>query len=393
MASEALMLCPEPPYPLAGGGALRIASLLNYLAARYTVDLIVFRQPAAADPRIAIPPGLARRVDVIELPHHSRSVPARAMRNAVRYVRGRPPLPDRFSGFENALSALLDGRAYQLAAIEHFWCAQYAELIGRCAERIILDLHNIDSALHASCAAAEPWPAAAVHRRFAHASECMERALLPGFGCVLTASAEDAGRVRALAPSAPAIVYPNAIPLVELPRVPEENVVAFSGNFEYGPNTGAVRFFAHEMWPVLRARHPDLIWRLIGSKAHAVRPYISGDSRIEVLENVPDAVAALAAARVVVVPVLAGSGTRIKIVEAWAAGRAVVSTTTGAEGLGACDGEHLVLADDPEAFTDAISRLLNAPEERTRAGRAGRQLYERQFTWQQAWRVLAAQAL
>lgn len=393
MAPEALMLCPEPPYPLAGGGSLRTASLLNYLAARYTVDLVVFRQPAAPDPRAAIPPGLARRVDVIELPHHSSSVPARAVRNAVRCVRGRPPLPDRFAGFDNDLSAVLRNRAYNLALVEHFWCAPYIDLLERCAGRVVLDLHNIESALHASCAAAGRWPVASVHHRFSRACERMERALLPRFGCILTASDDDAARVRALVPTANAAAYPNAIPCVDLPRAAEENVVAFSGNFEYWPNTGAVRFFARRVWPLLRARHPGLVWRLVGSNAHAVRQYVSRDARIEIVENIPDAVAALAAARVVVVPLLAGSGTRIKILEAWAAGRAVVSTSIGAEGLGARDGEHLVLADSPADLAGAISRLVNDPVERARIGRAGRCLYEQRFTWQHAWRILASQQL
>jgi len=387
------MLCPEPPYPLAGGGAWRTASLLNYLAARCTVDLIVFRQPAAPDPRPAIPPGLARRVDVIELPPHGRSLPARALRNAVRFLRGRPPLPDRFGGFENELSAVLRNRAYEIALIEHFWCAQYAGLLERCARRVVLDLHNIESALHASCAAAEPWPAAAFHRRFSRVCEQMERALLPRFGCTLTASDEDTARVRAIAPSARALTYPNAIPLVEQPCVAEEDVIAFSANFAYGPNAGAVRFFARDIWPVLSARHRNLVWRLIGSNAHAVRQYISRCPRVEIVENVSDSVAALASARVAVAPLLAGSGTRVKILEAWAAGRAVVSTSVGAEGLGARDGEHLVLADSPAALASAVTGLLNAPGERLRIGGAGRRLYEQRFTWERAWRILASRQL
>jgi glycosyltransferase involved in cell wall biosynthesis len=90
------------------------------------------------------------------------------------------------------------------------------------------------------------------------------------------------------------------------------------------------------------------------------------------------------------VPLLAGSGTRIKILEAWAAGRAVVSTTIGAEGLPVRDGEHLLLRDTPESFAAAVSGLLAAPDERLRLGAAGRSLLDRQFTWRRAWEVLAA---
>jgi glycosyltransferase involved in cell wall biosynthesis len=91
---------------------------------------------------------------------------------------------------------------------------------------------------------------------------------------------------------------------------------------------------------------------------------------------------------VAIVPLLAGSGTRIKILEAWAAGTPVVSTTFGAEGLEYRDGEHLVLADDPENFTAAVSQLLALPVNRERIGAAGRRLYEERYTWESAWKAL-----
>ena len=93
--------------------------------------------------------------------------------------------------------------------------------------------------------------------------------------------------------------------------------------------------------------------------------------------------------QVAIVPLRAGSGTRVKILEAWAASRPVVSTTLGAEGLQATDGEHLILADGPEEFAAAVTRLLESEELRKRLGRAGRRLYERDFNWEAAWSRLA----
>src|ERR1039458_8081808 len=99
-AEPALVLAPEAPYPLVGGGALRTASLIRYLARTRPVDLILFRQPGAPDPASQLPAGLARRVSVIHLPPTGRGQTARAVRNTVRLVRGVPPLVDRFAGFE-----------------------------------------------------------------------------------------------------------------------------------------------------------------------------------------------------------------------------------------------------------------------------------------------------
>src|SRR5438876_3154949 len=106
----ALFLCPEAPYPIAGGGALRSASILHYLASHYHVDLIVFRQPAAPDPRIHLPANLVRNITVIDLPHHDRTFTARVLRNASRMVRRVPPLVDRFAGFGAAVAKAIEGR-------------------------------------------------------------------------------------------------------------------------------------------------------------------------------------------------------------------------------------------------------------------------------------------
>jgi glycosyltransferase involved in cell wall biosynthesis len=103
---------------------------------------------------------------------------------------------------------------------------------------------------------------------------------------------------------------------------------------------------------------------------------------------VDDAVRELARARVAVVTLLAGSGTRLKVLEAWAAGLPVVSTPLGAEGLPVRDGENILLAASPGKFTDAVSRLLACNSLRSQLGKAGRLLLEKEFTWEAAWRKL-----
>jgi glycosyltransferase involved in cell wall biosynthesis len=382
---RALFLSPEAPWPAVGGGALRSASLLEYLAKRYDVDLVVFREPGAPDPALSIPARLAREIRVLNLPSHSRSQAARVLRNAIRAVRGVPPLVDRFAGFAAELERFLEGRRYALGLIEHLWCAPYREQAARHCDRMVLDLHNIESVLMSRSAAVEGWPAASVFRRFERASLAVERRWLPGFDLLLAASEHDARLVRELAPESRVHVYPNALPSAAQPVVPEEEVIAFSGNFDYHPNADAVRFFSRRIWPALRRRWPRLTWRLIGKRPEAVRKWTAGDPRIQVLGPVDDAIDALARAQVIVAPVRIASGTRVKILEAWAAARPVVSTTVGAEGLSAASGEDLLLADDPEQFAAAVSSLLASRQERERLGRAGRRRFEKEFTWQAAW--------
>jgi glycosyltransferase involved in cell wall biosynthesis len=379
--SNALLIAPEAPYPLVGGGALRTASVLQYLARHYAVDVILF-QPAQ------LPERLARRVHVIELPVHARNVVARAVRNAGRLARRVPPLVDRFAGFGDRVAAAIAGEHYDVAVIEHFWCAPYWEQAAPVSNVTILDLHNIESVLHERCARTETATQAVAHRAFQKICRSLEEKWLPRFTYLLAASEDDAKLLRTIAPGAQVLTYPNALPLTPLPAHCEEDVVVFSGNLEYHPNISAVRYFRREIWPGLRARWPGLVWRLVGKNPQAVAQYTGGDARIELTGPVPDAVSELARAKVALVPLLAGSGTRVKILEAWAAGVPIVSTPLGAEGLPARDGEHLLLAGDASSFQEAVSALLASPALRDRIGRAGRYLFEQKFTWEAAWSSL-----
>jgi glycosyltransferase involved in cell wall biosynthesis len=389
---NALFLAPEAPYPLTGGGPLRSASLLHYLARGHHVDVILFRQPGAPDPAAALPPGLVQRSIVLDLPVNRRTAAAKMWRNAHRLVRQTPPLIDRFSGFETAIERFLSGRQYEVAIVEHFWCAPNADTIAPHARRTLLDLHNIESILHERCAATESGPAAVAHRIFARACGDLERIWLSRYSGLLVTSEVDAARVREIAPGVPTTIYPNTIPTRPAPLRQEEEVIVFSGNLEYHPNISAVRWFRQEIWPILRQRWPHLKWRLVGKNPEAVLRYTTGDSRIETTGAVEDAVIELARAKVAVVPLLAGSGTRFKILEAWAAGTPIVSTALGAEGLPVQTGENILLADSPGAFADAVSRLLESAEDRRRMAMAGRMLFEQEFTWEAAWKKLEEEA-
>ena len=383
---RALFIAPESPYPLHGGGALRSASLVQYLAQSYLLDAVVFHTPGSP---VMFPPGCINRLLTIELPRHSKGPAARFLRNGSRLLRQTPPLVDRFAGFGARVADFLED--YDLGVVEHFWCAPYVEQIGPRCRRTILDLHNIESAWHSGCGKVAAWPHSQAHEVFYRAALDMERRWLPDYSLLLTTSEDDACRVKQIAPQTSVAVYPNSIPLIECLKRDEQDIIAFSGTLEYEPNRIAVRYFAREIWPALRRQWPNLRWRLVGRNQESVERYIDGDSRIECTGPVDDAIHHLSAAKVAVVPLLSGSGTRLKIIEAWAAGTAVVSTTVGAEGLPARNSENILVADSPESFASAVTRLLQSSEERDRIGAAGRGQYEREFTWNTAWASLDRQ--
>jgi glycosyltransferase involved in cell wall biosynthesis len=358
---RALFLSPEDPTPGWGGGGLRSSSLLEYLREHYRVQVLRF-----------------------DLSPHSRNISARIQRNAVRVLQGVPPLFDRFSGYEEQLARKIDGARYDVAVVEHFWCASYAPLLRKHAARLVLDLHNIESELARSHARAERWPLSWASTRFAESYRKLEQQWLPCFDTVLVASDADRSRIR----HKDVHVYPNALPVIAPLDAQEEPCIVFSGNLEYHPNLEAVRWFHREIWPLVRLEIPDLEWRLVGRNPHAVEKVVAGDTRIHLVGPVDDALAEIARAQVCVVPLLSGSGTRFKILEAWASSRAVVSTRMGAEGLGARNGEQLLLAEDAVSFSKAIARVVQDADLRRKLGDAGRALYLEKFTWPVAWKAL-----
>ncbi|HEX4274374.1 MAG TPA: glycosyltransferase [Bryobacteraceae bacterium] len=387
------MLSPEAPYPLDGGGAWRTASLLHFFARFAEVDMILFSQSGHP---AALPSGLVRTQCVIRLPYHGRGQVARYTRNAGRSIRGVPPLVDRFAGYSAAIERAVGGRQYDIGVVEHFWCAPYIDQLERFCTKTVLDLHNIESVLHGHCAQLGRNHGSQLirmgHRRFAKAAQKLESTLLPRYSSVLTTSEEDARRVREIAPSARTHVYPNALPHVDLPICTEYPRVVFPANFEYHPNIDAVRFLVREIWPEVKKRHPDLRLRLVGRNEEFIRHLLpagpSAEIGIELTGRVEDARAEIAQARIVVAPLRAGSGTRLKILEAWAAARCVIATPLAAEGLDARDGVNIAIEADAAAFAARISKLADDSADRAHLAAGGRRTFEDLYSWETVWENL-----
>jgi glycosyltransferase involved in cell wall biosynthesis len=163
-------------------------------------------------------------------------------------------------------------------------------------------------------------------------------------------------------------------------RPEQADRVVFVGSMDWLPNQDGVRFFLEEVWPRIRARRPTATFQVVGRDPPAKLCRFSGSDGIEIAGTVPDVRPYLEEAAVVVVPILVGGGTRLKIYEAMAMGKAVVSTTIGAEGLVYTPGQHLLVADEPAAFAEAVVSLLKAPPFRRHLGAAARRLVNQCFS-------------
>lgn len=214
--------------------------------------------------------------------------------------------------------------------------------------------------------------------------ERAERRICRRFRSIVAVSEREAAIFRGIAPEADVAVVPNGVDLERFTPAPDgarEDVIGLSGLMSYLPNRDSALYFQREIWPHVVRDHPRARVVVMGHQARAALPQLAGVPGFEVHEPGDDIVSALAAATVVAVPLRAGAGTRIKVLEALAMGKPVVSTSVGCEGLELVPGRDVLIADRPEEFAQAIVRILREPMWRREVGGNGRKLVESRYGW------------
>lgn len=159
--------------------------------------------------------------------------------------------------------------------------------------------------------------------------------------------------------------------------------LVFNGSLAYSANYSAMQWFLSQVWPRIRAQAPDAELLITGSTAGVQLNDLALDDHVQLFGYVDDIRIPVSKATIAIAPILQGGGTRLKILEAMALGTPVVSTFKGAEGLNVVSGEHLLLADDPERFAQAVHSLLRNPQARQRLADNARRLVETDYDWQQ----------
>jgi glycosyltransferase involved in cell wall biosynthesis len=204
-----------------------------------------------------------------------------------------------------------------------------------------------------------------------------EQKMVRKFDHVIAVSEHDKRLMTAWVEAARITVVPTGVDTREFSPAPqprqEEPLVVFVGAMDWEPNVDAVKYFCAEIWPLVLAKVPGARFRIVGRNPDRRVLSLAGPS-VEVTGRVSSVVEHLRQAAVVVVPLRIGGGTRLKIYEAMAVGKAVVSTTVGAEGLDVHHGKDIILVDSPVTFAESVIRLLIDPGARNRQGQAASEL-------------------
>lgn len=256
--------------------------------------------------------------------------------------------------------------------------------------RLIYDAHNAewrlqDRAWRADARRLAGWPAALYSRLQTAKLRRFEARLLAAADACVAVSAADAAALQPLAPNARLTVVPNGIDTdayAPTGAPEDDDLCVFTGKMDFRPNVDGVAWFVHDVWGRVRAARPTARLRIVGRdpspRVAALDDPMTG---IEVTGAVPDVRPHLAAAGVVVVPLRVGGGTRLKVLEAMAMGKAVAATSLAVEGLDLVPGREVVVADTPPDLAAAVLRLAADPAERRALGRAARERVMRDYRW------------
>lgn len=381
-----LMLTPQLPYPPRSGGSLRTWGLVRGLAEAHRVSLLSVNE--TAEPTIPAPlEALVEQVAVFPRPPH-----AMGMRIRHLLASGRPDLLWRLwsPGLAQTLRAWLAQGGWDWVLIEGLEMGMYAELVPRSGPRLLYDAFNCETCLQTRALAQDVrvpahWPAALYSALQVPRLRRYEAALCRRAALLTVVSPEDAAALQQLAPEVHPLIIPNGIDLREYPLEGEraalrEPALVFTGTLDFRPNVDGLEWFVAEVWPRIRAALPAAQVYLVGRNPHPRVQRLAQQPGVVLVGPVPDTRPYLRAATVVIVPLRVGGGTRLKVLEAAALGKPMVSTPLGAEGFVGVE-EAVLLAEEAATFAAACVRLAQEESARRVWGERARRLAEA-YTWE-----------
>jgi len=359
-ARSILAVTSELPWPLNTGGHLRTFHVLRALSRSNRVRLVV---PTDGSPTIAVDALRDHGLEVVPVSVGARVRRREAWRAASAAVAGQPYVFYRRHHWD-AVQAELERQAMletpDVFYLDHLDSFVYRGLLP--GTPAVIDLHNVYSTL-ADRAAAEQrfWPLRMYLKREARLLHQRERRAMRQSAAVLATSDEDIRLFASL--GGRAVLVPNGVDCSAYADLPTGRAagmanILYVGAMSWSPNASAVVFLAREVMPKVRAVIPHARLRIVGRGATEEVKALARCPGVDVLGEVAAVQPHLNESALLAVPLEAGGGTRLKILEAFAAGLPVVSTAVGCEGLRVTHGEHLLTAERP-AFADAVIQALS----------------------------------
>lgn len=401
-----LFLTQVLPYPLDAGPKTRAYYVLRHLTRQHQVTLLSFVRPSDSGEAVEHLRTFCHAVHTVPM-RRSRVQDARHL---LRSLLGETPFliaRDGSPAMAQRVCDLCATGAFDAVHADQLWMAPYAQLAqrshrGRQPLLTVLDQHNAVFQIPRRLARAEGNPLKrAILGLEAGKLARYEAETCRQFDRVVWVTAEDAAALRAQTAGdardahanpahacvIPICVDPDNQPVI--PRQPSAHRVTFLGGLHWPPNAEGIIWFSREVWPSVRRAVPGAILTVIGKDPPAaLAAYGDTSAGIEVTGYVPDPTPYLTETAVFIVPLHAGGGMRVKILDAWSWGLPSVSTTIGAEGICVRGGDNILIADTAADFAVAVGQVLREPGLGDHLSHAGRATVETEYHWRkvyQAW--------
>jgi sugar transferase (PEP-CTERM/EpsH1 system associated) len=377
-----LMVCPHLPHP-SWGASTRNYYLLKALAHRHTVSLLVLVDSFEERDKISHLADFTQEIQFIVRPQPR----FKRIDQLLHMLYGKSYLLAQHERLEvqHVLNKLLAHHHYHAVLFESIFVAGYQLPRG---VKAIIDQHNIEHELLERTYQYERgwlrkwynWRESRLLKPF-EVEHCRKASL------VTATSERDQQFLQRLLQRHDIAVVPNGVDVERFSNSQTEREVAgrivFTGVMDYYPNINAVLFFAQNCWPLIRRYIASATWFIVGRHPPAEVQQLARIVGVTVTGAVPDVRPYLVEAEVAIAPLRIGSGTRLKILEALAMHKAVVSTSIGCEGLAVESGKHLMIADSAHTLAQEVIRLLRDRTKRVALGSAGRALVETMYSWKE----------
>lgn len=383
-----LFFCPHYLWPINTGARLRNFYLANALAQQCSVTLVQLLQPGEVPPDSE---AVTSFEQVLSFRKDKSYTPGKILRGLVG------PLPITVLNYSSEavsrrLSKLLEDKAFDIVQVESIHLFRYLEVIRAAPNNplLLFDWHNVESGLMWRYAEQANLPKRMVARRTAQLLEQVEYKALEVCDAHTVVSEREKAELLKRNPGATIEVIPNGVDTsfyshhetgaLDQTVQPPALTLLFVGSMDYHANIDAVSSFVRDVWPRLSHEFPELHFTVAGRNPPGSVQSLAS-SRVHITGTVRDVRPFYSRAIAVIVPLRVGGGTRLKILEAMAAGVPVISTTLGAEGLDVQNNVHLLLADSAEEMGAAIRSLLQDPARRSQLIESAKTLVQEEYDW------------
>ena len=373
-----LFISATVPYPATDGGRIRVLNLLKQIAKSDRVTFLALETVPTDREGIEYLRNFGIETHLLEF---GMWIIARSI------LRKQPLTVAKYyvPAMESAIKQLIQSRMFDVIHFEMLHTGQYLKALPDLRVPTLLSLQNVDSAIWRRLArqTGNPLKKLAFWMQY-HSFRRYEQLMAGKFTACACVSEEDKNLLADLCPEISIAVIPNGVDVESYKpdhSLTEEATIVYTGSMDWLPNEDAALYFYKRIFPLIEAQIPDIKFYIVGQNPTKRVKELSRHSNVIVTGMVDDVKPYIAKASVYVVPLRIGGGTRLKILEALAMEKAVVSTAIGCEGLQLTPGKDILIADEPEKFAQLVIQLVQDEKRRQQLGKSGRKQVEEKYDW------------